>query len=221
MCDQAQDPRPLVLNTRTCRSSPPAVTRFTTQALRHPLSQAVLSEVPVFARRLIGLPINSADCLTGSPISSQSTDRKVCDLSPEPWGFLAAAALASRVLGLCQLSTSALENQVNYVLDAKRRQLSVSSRAPQPWLRSRGGGQRLPQAAAHAGGHRLPRHHAGGAPPLSPSSPPSPPPGRLACRAAVQAGQGALGGHVPLLWAARVGLGDRGTSSRGRPSAKP
>ena len=32
----------------------------------------VLCEVPIFTRRLIGSPINFADCLTGSPISLQS-----------------------------------------------------------------------------------------------------------------------------------------------------
>ena len=36
-------------------------------------SQSVLCGVPVFARPLIGSPVNFVDCLIGSPISSQST----------------------------------------------------------------------------------------------------------------------------------------------------
>ena len=33
----------------------------------------MLCEVPVFTRPLIGSPVNFADCLIGSPISSRST----------------------------------------------------------------------------------------------------------------------------------------------------
>ena len=53
------------MNVRTASYSHPA-------ALPLPLA-SVLCQVPVFTRPLIGPTINFADCLIGSPISSQST----------------------------------------------------------------------------------------------------------------------------------------------------
>ena len=62
------------------------------------LSSAVLCEVPLLTRPVIESPINFADCLIGSPISSQSTDPvAACRLSqaaPNP-GSRRGGALGS------------------------------------------------------------------------------------------------------------------------------